>query len=221
MKILFYDRMQDSDANDKLKSAPLADRLVDSSFVITFDASETIDCIGVGYTDATTITINGEVVSLVGDGKYKSGLYILVTEITGTTLTVSHNGTYIGRLAAGQYVSLGLAPAREPGFWNTSKPRKTLSGQIIEGKGGVVGRYQQVDIRYKIDKTAFAQIENGYNNEVGRGYPMFMLFDNEYNDGNGRFVWERFYATADLAPIFQSSVNKFLYSKKIKFLEAY
>ena len=221
MKILFYDRIQDSDANSKLKSAPLADKLTDASFVITFDESETINCLGIGYTDATTLTVNGETISLSAEGKYKNGLYILDTEITGTTLTITHNGTYIGRLAAGQYVELGLSPAREPGFWNTAVPRKTLSGQIIEGKGGVVGRSQQVDIRYKINKSDWEQIENGYNAELGRGYPMFILFDKEYDSGDGRFVWERLYATGDLSPTYQSSVNRFLYSKKIQLLEAY
>jgi len=116
MKILFYDRIQDSDAPDSLKSASLADKLTDSSFVITFDASETINCFGIGNTDATEITINAQVISLIGIGKYKNGLYLLTTAITGTVLTISHNGTYIGRLAAGQYVQLGCSPAREPGF---------------------------------------------------------------------------------------------------------
>lgn len=221
MKILFYDRVQDSDANPKLKSAPLADKLVDSSFVITFDASETINCIGVGYTDATTITINGEVISLSETGKYKNGLYILITEITGTTLTVSHNGTFIGRLAAGKYVELGASPAQEPGFWNTSKPRTTTSGQLIEGRGGVVGRLQQVDIRYKFTREGLEQIESGYNAELGRGFPMFISFGKEYDSGNGRFLWPRLYATSDIAPIYQSSVNKSLFSKKMKFKEAY
>ncbi len=181
MKILFYDRIQDSDAVDVLKSPALAEKLVDSSFTIVFNASQTIDCFGIGYTDATEITINGQTTTFTATGNKLNGLYILTTAITGTTLTITHDGTYMGRFAASQYVELGLSPAREPGFWNTSKPRKTLSGQIIEGTGGVVGRKMQVEVKYKIDSDAFEVIENGYNNELGLGYPVFILFDKAYN----------------------------------------
>lgn len=221
MKILFYDRLQDSDAQAALISPSLADTLMDSAFVLTFDASETVNCFGIGNTDATTITINGQVISLSGTGKYKNGLYLLTTAITGTVLTISHNGTYIGRLAFGAYVELGLSPSREPGYTNTNEPRRTLSGQIVEGKGGLIARVQEVEVRYKVDSTAWTAIENGMNAEMGRGYPLFILFDREYNSGNGRFPWERFYATTEISPVFQSSVNKFLYSRKFKFEEAF
>jgi len=221
MKVLFYDRLQDSNADDTLKSPSLSDKFFDSSFTVTLDATEDINCFGIGNTDATQITINSQVISLTGSGKYKNGLYLLTTALSTNTLTISHNGTYIGRLAVGEYIELCLSPGREPGFWNTAQPRRTLSGQVVEGAGGLTGRKCQVEVKYKINKTAFDEMENGYNAELGLGYPLFILFDRAYNGGAGRFPWERLYATTELQPRYQSSVNKFLYSIKFKFEEAY
>lgn len=221
MKILLYDRMQDSDAADSLISAPLADTITDTNFTITFDESETINCIGIGNTDATTITVNGEDISITDSGKYANGLYALSTEITGTTLTVSHNGTYLGRMAAGQYTELGLSPPREPGFVSTANPRMTLAGQVIKGAGGITKRVQQVDIRYKVDSDAFTAFQNGFDAELREGFPVFVLFDIEYDSGNGRFPWPRLYATIGGKQVFQSSVNRLLHSIKIKFEEAF
>lgn len=218
MKILFNDLIQNSDAPDSLKSPALSDRLVDDAFVITLTASATINCIGIGYTDATTVTVNGEAITFS-----ENGLYILTTELSTDTLTVSHNGTYIGRLAAGEYSKLGASMPREPGFFSTHKPRRTLSGQVIPGAGGITGRRIDIDIRYKFTKTIFDAVEAAFPGQIGKGFPFFVLFDIEYNSGNGRMPWERLYATIDgIAEfIFQSSVNKFLYSKKLPFREAF
>ena len=148
-------------------------------------------------------------------------MYLLDTPITGTSIDVSHGGTFIGRFAAGEYSSLGVSPSREPGFYTTANPRKTLSGQVVEGAGGITGRKISVDVRYKIDRDIFEKMESAYQNQISRGFPFFILFDKEYNSGNGRFPWARLYGQIDPDLVFQSSVNYFLYSKKYDFVECF
>ena len=59
MKILINDKMQfASGVPAEIKSPALADRYNASvTFTATFDDAETVNCIGIGYTDATEITI--------------------------------------------------------------------------------------------------------------------------------------------------------------------
>lgn len=221
MKILFYDLIQNSDADDSLKSPALADTLLDASFTITLDATYNIDCIGVGNTDATEITINGETITFSETDKYLNGLYLLTTSLNTNTLTISHNGTYIGRFACGEYVELCASPSSEPGLWSTYEPRRTQSGQVIKGAGGIAGRKIQYDIRYKVNRNKFDIIEEAHIEQIGKGFPLFVLFDIEYNSGNGRGPWERLYAIINKELIFQGAVRQFLYSKKFNFEEAY
>ena len=112
MKILIDDKVQLSDAEDALKNPSLADTSIVTSHVITLDATYDINCIGVGNTDATTITVNSEVVTLSTTANQLNGLYELVTALNTNTLTISHNGTYRGIFAAGVKRSLGAAPER-------------------------------------------------------------------------------------------------------------
>lgn len=221
MKILFNDLIQNSDAPATLKSPALADILTDDAFVITLDSSGTVNCIGVGYTDATEITVNGETVTFSDTGNYLNGLYILDTPITGTTLTISHDGTFMGRFAAGEYVELGASQSQEPGFYSTSEPRTTLSGQTVEGAGGIAGREQQVDVKYKLTRVGMTNFEEGHRTQISKGFPVFVIFDIEYNLGNGRFLWPRLYGRLPKDLTFQSSVNKALFSRKFKFREAF
>ena len=64
MKILINDKMQfASGVPAEIKSPALADRYNASvTFTATFDDAETVNCIGIGYTDATDIMID--------DGKF-------------------------------------------------------------------------------------------------------------------------------------------------------
>jgi hypothetical protein len=214
MKILFYDLIQDSDAPATLKSPALADKLIDDGFTITLDDTYTIDCIGIGYTDATAITVNGELITIAGNG-----LYLLDTVLSTDTLTVAHDGTYVGRLAAGEYSKLGASPAREPGFYSTNNPRRTLSGQVVPGAGGITGRQIDIDVRYKFTRDIFDQIEAAYPDQLGKGFPVFVRFDDE----SERMPWDRLYASVEGIESFmlQSSANKFLYSRKMVFREAF
>jgi len=220
MKILFYDRVQDSDADEKLKSAALSDKYIAlTAFVITLDDTYDIDCVGIGYTDATTLIVNGESITITATtpDSFKNGLYALVTPLLTDTLTISHNGTYIGRFAAGKYVSLSASPTREPGYYTTSAPRVTAAGQVVIGAGGVAGRKISLDFRYKFNETIIKEIEQAYFNQISKGFPLFILFDNE----DKKIHWLRLYASCGNEIVFQSSVAYYLYSKRFDFVERF
>lgn len=218
MRILFNDVIQYSDAPDTLKSPSLADTTTFTSLVVALDTTRTIDSVGVGNTTAGSITVNGQAVTLDPDDK--NGLYHLDTPITTNSVTLTFaTETTVGRVALGVGHDLGAAPAREPGFYTTAKPRTTLSGQVIPGVGGITGRVLNVDFRYKVTREMFEDLQEAFPLQIGRGYPLFvsLLKPTEQN----RFPWDRLYGATDLRWIFQSSVNRFLYSKKIKFKEAF
>jgi hypothetical protein len=257
MRVIFYDHVQDSNAPAALKSASLADTYAGDDITITFPSEVTVDCIGIGNTDATQVILqlgstivdsempcldgesgygelscvdpdgeailsglpafDVEVIDMTDTGTLKNGCYYLGEEYTMDSIIVSHNGTYIGRFAIGKGVLLGCSPSREPGLWSTAEPRRTLSGQVVPGAGGVTGREIQVDVRYKIDADAWEEIESGHA-QYGTGLPVFVLFDDEA----ARFPWLRLYASTDNEMTFQSSVmGQKLYSRQFKFREAF
>lgn len=215
MKLLIDDKVQGSDAEDALKSPALDDVSIDTAFVITLDATYDINAIGVGNTDATTITVNSEVVSL--SATEKNGLYDLVTALNTDTLTVSHNGTYLGRFAAGVGRSIGVSPTREIGFYSTADPRITASANVVEGAGGVSGRRIDTDIRYKFTEIILSDIETAYQAQISKGFPMFIYFDKE----SKWIPWTRIYAQDINNILFQSSVNRILYSRRISWRERF
>jgi len=216
MKLLVYDAIQKSDAPATLKTPALADKWQGASITITLDAVETIDCIGVGFTDATAIVINGQSIPL-GSSYDKNGLYLLTTAITTNTLTITHNGSYVGRLGAGKARSLGVAPAREPKYRSTQENRWTLSGQRISGAGGYAYREIDIDVRYGIDQSFLDDLAKAYPCQQARGYPFFIVFDCESH----RIPFLRFYGALDQDIVLQSGVNRMLYSKKFSFREAF
>ncbi|MGD8501177.1 MAG: hypothetical protein PVJ86_11050 [Phycisphaerales bacterium] len=215
MRKLVNDVIQYSDAVDALKSPALAETFENSSFTLNLDTAHDVDCIGIGNTDATEITVNGETVTL--STTEKNGLYILTTALNTDTLTVSHDGTFLGRFGAGVNRFLGAAPSREPGFYTTQQPRITASGQVIPGAGGVSGKVIQLDFRYKIDEDIYQDFEDAYASQLSKGFPFFLYFDKETH----RIPYERLYASTDNEILFQSSVNRFLYSRKFKYTERF
>jgi hypothetical protein len=118
-----------------------------------------------------------------------NGLYRIIP-VTTDRITINTDGSYLGRFAAGIAVDLPTAIAKEPGFASTAKPRKTLSGQMIPGAGGYAYRTVSVDVRYKIDRPALSHIEMAYKEQIGVGYPYFLLFDKEAR----RLPFARLYA---------------------------
>lgn len=220
MYLLINDFMQSSDAPEELISPALADACTETPITVTLDAERTFDCVGIGYTDATTVTVNSQPITITNPSpypdSYKNGLY-LITSVTSDTITISHNGTYLGRLAVGLKRLLGCAPSREPGFWTTEVNRETLSGQVIPGAGGISGRQIDVDFRYKFTQAIFNDIEVAYASQLSKGFPLFMAFTQEAS----RMPWARLYGKTDNQLLFQSSVNRFLYSRLFRFEERY
>ncbi len=195
----------------------LADALSFTAIGIDLGVSKTIDCIGIGYTDATNIEVNGQ--NIVLDSVTPNGLYQLTTPITANVLHINlKGGTYAGRIAVGKSRQIGISPAREPGFGSSQTSRTTLSGQTIPGVGGVTWRKIQVDVRYKFTRDIFEDIERSYPSQLSRNYPLFISFDDQ---GSENYPWNRLYASTDTQWLFQSSVNKFLYSKKMNFEERF
>lgn len=218
MLMLIYDRVQESDAADELKSAALADiytALI--AFDITMPADITINAIGIGNTDATELdidTVSGlnETITIDGNGLYE------LPSTTDDVFSISHDGTYIGRIALGLSRSLGVAPTREAGFYSTQENRITLAGQIIPGAGGHTGKRIAVDFRYKITQDIFNDFQNAVE-FVGKGYPYFLKFTTIELVTK---PFERLYASPnDPNMLFQSSVNRFLYSKQFDFFERF
>ena len=226
MRILINDKMQYATGVPALIITPaLADiYTATNTFTATFTSSEIVNCIGIGYTDATEITISdgsdSTTVLITKDAPYQNGLYLLDVEFDSPSYTITHNGNYIGRVGMGVYRTLGTAPTKEIGFFTTNESRRTLSGQVIAGAGGYCGRTIDVDVRYKIDADVYNDIELAFTNQISKDYPYFLQFDDEQHKVPANMLY--FYASTD-KPIskLQSSSYKFLYSYKFKFEEAF
>lgn len=226
MRILLNDIMQfASGVPDSIKSPALADiYTADIEFDATFSTSQTIDCVGIGYTDAASLIVdNGSTtrtVTITKTAPEQNGLYILDAAISGTDFNISHNGTFIGRVGIGTNRRLGVNPSMEPGFYTTSENRTTLSGQIIPGAGGFAGFRFEADVRYKIDSDVYNDIILAYNTQIMRGFPYFINTNDEQHKLPPEMLY--FYAaTTEPLGIFQSSTYKFLYSKKFSFQEKF
>lgn len=230
MKILINDIMQIANGvPDAVKSPDLSDTYDDAvSFSITFDTPVTINCIGIGYTDATEVEITDGTttvtITIDKPAPYHNGLY-LIDELTfeyeyGSEFTISHNGTFIGRVGIGTYHELGTNPTKEIGFYTTTESRKTLSGGTIPGVGGYSGRRFGADVRYKIDSDVYDDIEDAYPGQIMKSFPYFILTDDEQHKLPANML--HFYANTD-GPLsmLQSSTYKFLYSYKWDFYEAF
>ena len=227
MKILINDLMQISGAPSAIKTPALSDIYRESSFEANFDEEQTVNCIGIGYTDATEITISDGVISYIltletrteSTRKYNNGLYI-IPEFTSDYFLISHNGNFIGRVGIGVYRTLGTSPTKEIGFYTTTESRVTLSGQTIPGAGGYCGRRIELDVRYKIDEDVYNDIESAYCNQIMKEYPYFLLLDDEQHKVPPNML--RFYAATDKPlSLLQSSTYKFLYSYKFSFWERF
>lgn len=225
MKILIYDKFQDATGiPDEVLSPALADIYTAlTTFTATFSSPQDINCIGIGYTDATTVTLTGTFgtinISITKDAPYQNGLYLAAVGSV-SSITVSHNGTYIGRVAAGVYRTLGTSPTKEIGFYTTNESRTTLSGQVIPGAGGYSGRRFVATVSYKIDEDVYDDIQLAYPGQIQKGFPYFLLLDDEQHKLPADM--ELFYAATDVPlSLLQSSVYDFLYSYKFNFYERF
>lgn len=133
--------------------------------------------------------------------------------------TITHNGTYIGRFAMGQYRKLGTSVTKEIGFYTTTESRETLSGQVIPGAGGYYGRTADLDVRYKIDSDIYNDFELAYF-YIMKEYPYFLMFDDEQHKMPTN-MYRMYMKTNKPLTKLQSSTYAFLYSYKFKFSEAF
>lgn len=184
---------------------------------LSVSGADEFDCIGIGGTDATQLTINGDIIINSPDGKaFKDGLYEISQSITAAQITISHNGTFMGRIAAGECRQLCISPSREPGFFTSVQKRRSLSGQVIPAAGGYGGEVLGVDFRYKVDRTIYTDFQRAYVTQIMVGFPFFLDFDND--DWLPR---NKFYGETDNELIFQAAVNFFKYSRRFEFQEAF
>lgn len=229
MKILLYDKMQLADVDAKIKSPALSDIYLNDSYVIEveFDSPEIVDCIGIGNTDSTEVSISDGIVTQIitlpasteRTRKYQNGLYLL-NEMESANYSITFNGTFIGRIGIGEARKLGTNPTKEIGFYTTSESRVTLSGQTIPGAGGYSGRRAEMDVRYKIDDEVYNDLELAYEDQISREFPYFIYFDDELHKLPVNMT--RFYAaTNEPLSLLQSSIYRFLYSYKFSFYERF
>lgn len=215
MRIIFNDKIQESNASKELKSPMLTDYFkINGNIIINFNDLQTIDSIGIANTDGTYFLINGN----ININFTENGLYPLNSELIINTLSIKTNATYIGRLGAGIGVNIPTAVAKEPAFHSTNKPRQTLSGQAIAGVGGYNYKTISLDSRYKINETAFNEIKNGYK-YIGMGYPFFI----DLSDESYKLPFKKLYAieTSQLSMSFEGGIQKYLYSKRWNFEEKF
>lgn len=229
MQILLYDKMQDATgAPDAIMSPALSDRYTTAtSFTVTFASDEIVNCIGIGYTDATEVTITDgsdpQTVTLLytatNELKYNNGLYI-INQLESSSYTISHNGTFIGRVGIGVWRTLGTNPTKEIGFYTTNESRITASGQVIPGAGGFSGRRFEADVRYKFTEDIYNDLRKAYNGQISKNYPYFIYTYDEQHKLPDTML-HMYVRTKDVDMLLQSSSYKFLYSYKFSFFEAF
>lgn len=90
---------------------------------------------------------------------------------------------------------------------------------MIPGAGGYSCRAVGLDTRYKTGAQAMGEIKAAYADQISRGYPFFVLFDDEAR----RLPFPRMYAS-DKSPenlAFESGINDYRFSRKFDFMEAF
>ena len=214
MVLLANDIIQFSDASPKLKSAALSDRCeAGGTLTINLDRTRFMDVIGIGHTDGTFFTVNGERVDFTANG-----LYLLRTPLNTNRLVIQTDASFIGRLGAGRGVRIGTQVRKETGLLTTEESRKTLSGQIIPGLGGYDYDFVSLDSRYMIDDTIMAEFRGG-RRAIARGYPFFVNLEDE----SYKLPFDRIYAMDrnQKTMSFESGVAGFLYSRRFEFEECF
>ncbi|MCL2127637.1 MAG: hypothetical protein FWH38_05225 [Treponema sp.] len=226
MKILFNDLLQNEPGlPEELKSPSLAEKIFYSGAgPVQFDLHNpvTINAIGIGghggISGVTVFDSGGSSAEAAICGE--AGLYLLDREITAVKIVFSVNGERprIGRLAAGISVNIPTAVAKEPGYASTSRPRRSLSGQVLPGLTGYSYRTLSLDSRYKIGGEALREIEAGYC-YIAAGYPFFI----DLSDESYKLPFSRLYAsdTGQLAMGFEGGITRFLYSRRFNFEERF
>lgn len=213
MRILINDFVQDSDAPLALRSPALADTYeFTTSIDIDLGSSKIINCVGIGNTDGVNFTVDGQAVTFS-----ENGLYLLSPEITDQIITIGFDGTFVGRIALGFCRQICTSPSKEIGFYSTEQNRITAAGQVQPGAGGITGRKQNLDSRYKIDSDIYNDIEAAYPEQIGKLFPFFLNFSDEF-----KIPYDYFYGGFEKTKLsLQGAINKFLYSRRFDFMERF
>jgi hypothetical protein len=166
---------------------------------------------------ADKVTITELSISPITIPLTENGLYLL-PELKTNHISISCDGSYIGRLALGRAVNLKTSIPKEPTLVSTNSPRVTLSGQVIEGLGGYNYWRVSLDTRYKIDNDKLNEIIKAFP-LLSKGLPMFVSFEDEKD----RLPFERLYVTdtSQQELSFESSINKNLFSRRWIFEERF
>ena len=213
MYILFNDIIQTSDAPEELKSPALSDITEIYDYIeLDLGREMEINCVGIGNTDGTCFTVNGQTINFTGNGLYP------LRAFKASRLVIGTDAEHVGRIAAGLAVRIPTSVRKEPAFRSTAEPRTTLSGQVITGLGGYTFRTVSLDSRYKIDGVIMNEIKEGYK-YIGMGYPFFINLEDEAY----KLPFDRLYATDrnQRQMAFESGVKGFLYSRRWDFEERF
>jgi hypothetical protein len=150
----------------------------------------------------------------------KSGLYVMPKTITASRMTINTNINIntIGRIGAGIAVDIPTSIPKEPSFNSTSEPRITLSGQMVNGRGGYNYKTVSLDSRYKINSFGINELQAGYK-YIGMGYPFFIDLSVE----NYKLPYSKLYANErnQRSMSFESGIYKYLYSRRWEFEERF
>jgi len=213
INILFNDVIQQSGAPDALKSPALSEVTYIFDYMdVDLGRERRINCVGIGNTDGTYFTVNGQTINFTGNGLY------LLRAFNASKLVIETDAEHVGRIATGLAVRIPTSVRKEPAFRSTAEPRTTLSGQVIMGLGGYTFRTLNLDSRYKIDETIMNEIKEGYK-YIGMGYPFFINLEDEAY----KLPFDRLYATDrnQRQMAFESGVKRFLYSRRWDFEERF
>jgi hypothetical protein len=219
MKVLFNDIFQYSNIRKELKSPALSEisNVVDQMDIV-LDKTRPINSIGIGNTNGTYFDLLFD-----NDINYTiqfsaNGLYILPRVINASKIMITTDATFIGRLGAGIGCNIPTSIAKEPAFCSTAESRLTLSGQIVEGKGGYNYRTISLDSRYKIDEYILNEIKEGYK-YIGKDYPFFIDLSVE----SYKIPFSKLYANErnQNQMSFEGGIRRFLYSRRWEFEERF
>ena len=236
MKILIYDKIFDSNlfngSNGTIYSPSLSDiaRISGGILYLSFNNDEEVDCIGVGNTSCTQIIITNtdtneeRIVNINKNVPLHNGLYTFDL-IIGTNFKlqfISQRDIYVGRLAIGKSVSIGVGRDLQFGLFTTNESRETLSGQVMPGSAGYSGRRISVTAPYQISEQIYEEFYKAYATQISRGYPLFINF----SEADLRAIpntFERFYGkmTKQTEMILQNRISYKRYNYNFEFKEAF
>jgi len=193
-----------------------------TSFSFNIPASD-VNCVGLANTDATSITvqvvegtniynktftINDNVALYYFDAKYAN---------IDTVSVTLNSGTYLGKLAIGEYRNIKIYKSKEPEYISNVENIEAPDGSLYEQTGGITKRVINCEFKAKIREDQYSDYEN-LKTKIPKKMPFFIHFIDEASTFYGITY---FYAKDDNPIVFQGSFNRMIYSKKYRFVECF